>query len=174
VSTWRTTFVTPRSAEYFNEGGLRALIGHDKPLWPLTLIKETVDNALDSCEAAGVAPEIAVGVEADSFTIADNGSGLRRETIEESLNYDTRISDKKWYVGPSRGQLGSALKALWPACYVATGQVSKVEVTASGWHHTVTAYGGEIKSHDQEPTAVKIGTFIRVHWPQIACMPTHP
>ena len=50
VSTWRPTFVTPRSAEYFNEGGLRALIGHDKPLWPLTLIKELLDNALDACE----------------------------------------------------------------------------------------------------------------------------
>jgi DNA topoisomerase VI subunit B len=173
MSTWRTTFETPRSSEYFEEGNLRALIGHEKPLWPLVLIKELIDNALDACEAAGIAPDIAVTVEADSFTVADNGSGLSPDTITRSLNYDSRISDKKWYVGPSRGQLGSALKTLWPACYVATGQRGVVEITACGVHHTITAYGGAIKSHDQEPATVKNGTFLRVHWPQIACQLTH-
>jgi DNA topoisomerase VI subunit B len=167
--TWqRTTFVTERSTEYFHESSLRALIGHDKPLWPLTLIKELIDNALDACEAKDTAPEIAVAVEADAFTVADNGSGLPPETVTESLNYDTRISDKKWYVGPTRGQLGSALKTLWPACSVATGKRSVVEVTACGVHHTITAYSGEIKSHEQKPATVKNGTFIRVHWPEIA------
>jgi DNA topoisomerase VI subunit B len=173
VSTWRTTFETPRSSEYFEEGNLRALIGHEKPLWPLVLIKELIDNAVDECESAEVAPKIAVTVEPDSFTVADNGSGLSPDTITRSLNYDTRISDKKWYIGPSRGQLGSALKTLWPACYVATGQRGVVEITACGVHHTITAYGGGIKSHDQKPATVKKGTFIRVHWPQIACELTY-
>jgi DNA topoisomerase VI subunit B len=171
VSTWRTPFTTDRAVEYFNQGGLRALIGQDLPLWALTLIKELTDNGLDACEAAGVAPEIAVTVGKDFFSIADNGSGLSPETITGSLNYDVRISDKKWYVGPTRGQLGSALKTLWPACAVATGKRSIVEVTACGVHHTITAYSGEIKSHEQKPATVKNGTFIKVHWPEIALLP---
>ena len=173
TATWRTTFVTPRSLEYFNEAGLRALIGHDKPLWPLTLIKELTDNALDACEAADIPPKIAITVEADSFSVSDNGPGLKAEIIKESLNYDTRISDKKWYVSPSRGQLGSALKTLWPACHVATGQRSVVEITACGLHHTITACAEGVKSHDEEPDTVKNGTFIKAHWPQIACQLTH-
>jgi DNA topoisomerase VI subunit B len=167
-------FVTPRSAEYFNEGGLRALIGHDKLLWPPTLIKELLDNSLDGCEATDTSPKIAVTVDADSFSVSDNGPGLPPETIKESLNYDTRISDKKWYITPTRGQLGSALKTLWPACFVSTGQRGVVEITACGVHHTVTVYGGEIKSHDCEKGAtVKKGTSIRVHWPGIACLLTY-
>jgi len=176
VSTWRTAFSTPRSHEYFDPGTLCSLIGHDKPLWPPTLVKELIDNSLDAAESIGVAPEITVTVEADCFTVADNGGGLPPETIEGALDYDTRISDKKWYVGPTRGQLGSALKTLWPACYVATGYAtpSRVEVFACGWHHTITAYGGEIKEHAREKDdAVKNGTSVRVHWPQIACYLTH-
>ncbi|MGC1644671.1 MAG: ATP-binding protein [Candidatus Sulfotelmatobacter sp.] len=173
MNTWRTTFETPRASEYFEESSVRSLIGYEKPLWPQVLIKELIDNSLDAAEAAGIPPEIAVTVEADSFTVADNGSGLSADTIKRSLNYDTRISDKKWYVSPSRGRLGSALKTLWPAFYVATGQRGVVEIESCGVHHTITAYGGEIKSHDQKPAAVKSGTFIKVHWPQIA-MPTDP
>lgn len=174
MSTWRTAFTTPRSTEYFDEGLLRNLIGHDKPMWPLTLVKELLDNALDGCESADIAPEITVVIEQDSFTVADNGPGLKPEIVKESLNYDTRISDKKWYVSPTRGKLGSALKILWPARFVATKQMGVVEVTACGYHHTVTAYGGEIKEHECEKDAtVKKGTFIRVHWPGVACLLTH-
>lgn len=174
MSTWRTTFETQRSHEYFEEDTLRGLIGYDKPLWPLTLIKELVDNALDECEMAKIAPEVAVTVGQDSFTVTDNGGGLSTETIEGSLNYDVRVSNKKAYVGPTRGRLGSALKTLWPACAVATGTKSVVEIIACGWHHTVTAYGGGIKSHaKKEDATVKNGTFIRVHWPEIACFLTH-
>jgi len=171
MNTWRVAFETPRAHEYFDKGGLRTLIGHDVPLWPLVLIKELADNALDACETAGIAPEIAITVEPDAFSVADNAGGLKPEIIDGSLTYEVRISDKKWYVCPTRGQLGSALKTLWPACAVATGTRSVVEVFSCGWHHTITAYGGEIKSHEKKPAAVRKGTFIKVHWPRIALQP---
>lgn len=174
MSTWRTPFTTPRSTEYFDEATLRSLIGHAKPLWPLALIKELVDNALDACEAANIAPDITISVEADSFSVADNGLGLSTAIVKEALNYDTRISDKKWYVGPTRGQLGSALKIVWAAPYVASRESRKVEVRACGWHHSVTACGGGIKEHEcEKDAAVTKGTFIRVHWPRVACLLTY-
>ena len=39
-------------------------------------------------------------------------------TLERSLDYLVRVSDKAHYVSPSRGQLGNALKCVWAAPYV--------------------------------------------------------
>ena len=170
----RTIFATLRSSEYFEEGSLRALIGYGKSRWVPALIKELVDNSIDAGESSGIPPEIAVTVNINSFTVSDNGPGISRETIEKSLDYDYRISDKKWYISPSRGQLGSALKTLWPAYYVATWKAGKVEVFTRGYHHTIVASGGKIKSHDwEQDSTVKIGTSITAHWPRIACLLTN-
>ena len=46
------------------------------------IVKELVDNALDACEEAGIAPEIDIRVDAAGITVADNGPGLPAETIE--------------------------------------------------------------------------------------------
>ena len=97
----------------------------------MVLVKELIDNALDACEATGAPPIITVKLEADAITVADNGPGLPANIIEKSLDYAIRISDKKGYVSPTRGQLGNALKCVWAAPFVVTGE-SLVEVTAGG------------------------------------------
>ena len=51
------------------------------------------------------------------FTVEDNGPGMSQELIQRSLDYEIRVSDKMYYVSPSRGQLGNALKCLWAAPY---------------------------------------------------------
>jgi DNA topoisomerase VI subunit B len=47
-------------------------------------LKELVDNALDACETAGVAPEVRVEVEKDvktlRLTVSDNGPAYRRRS----------------------------------------------------------------------------------------------
>src|SRR5713101_1030416 len=58
----RETFSAPRSLDFYSEDGLRAETGHGPEAWPLVILKELVDNALDACEEAGIAPEIAVTV----------------------------------------------------------------------------------------------------------------
>ena len=54
----RTTFVTSRLLDFCSVKELQAQTGHDVAEWPLVIVKELVDNALDACEEAGVAPEI--------------------------------------------------------------------------------------------------------------------
>src|ERR1019366_5925829 len=172
----RTTFITKRAAEYFSEPELRMHLGYPKPLWPLLVVKELADNALDAIENTDGAPEIDITIADDAITVEDNGPGLKESTIAASLDYDVRASDKKWYSGVSRGQLGNALKCVWPVAFVATGEKKGVvEVTACGLHHLVEVGSDPITLEPlinrETSRTVKNGTCITVHWRGVACLP---
>ena len=53
----RKTFSISRLAEFVSESELVKQIGHPVADWPLVIVKELVDNALDEAEEAGVAPD---------------------------------------------------------------------------------------------------------------------
>jgi DNA topoisomerase VI subunit B len=169
----RTSFVTSRQLEFFSEKELTMQIGHPVPLWPSAILKELIDNSLDACETAAIAPRLLVVVENDRLSVKDNGSGLPPETLRRSLDYSVRVSDKAYYVSPTRGRLGNALKCVWAAPFVVDGQRGHVEVAAQGTLHRIDVTMDAI---DQEPrlavtekrSLVKNGTFIRLHWPEVA------
>src|SRR6516164_3589292 len=102
----RVAFKTSRLAEFVGVRELTAQTGHPPAEWPLVIAKELIDNALDACEDAAVAPEIAVVVSTEhgEITVADNGPGLPSDTIEGVLDYTVRTSSREAYVSPSRGQ----------------------------------------------------------------------
>ena len=58
----RQTFRTSRLLDFFSEKELVAQTGHQVAEWPLVVVKELIDNALDACEETGVAPVISVTV----------------------------------------------------------------------------------------------------------------
>ena len=72
----RATFSTSRLLDFASEKELIAQIGHRTDAWPIVLLKELLDNALDACEDAGTPPDIKVTVKEDSVTIEDNGPGI--------------------------------------------------------------------------------------------------
>ena len=112
AQTARVAFTTSRALEFFTESELTTQIGYRKELWPLVLIKELIDNAIDACEtAATTSIEIGVELDKDSLTVSDNGPGIPAKIIKGVLDYTVRISDKKYYIAPTRGQLGNALNA---------------------------------------------------------------
>ena len=173
----RSTFVTSRQGDFFNEKELTIQFGCPKALWAATTIKELVDNALDATESANVAPEIAITLESDSVTVKDNGPGLPASTIKSALDYQVRVSDKSAYISPTRGQLGNALKTVFPAAYVATGQKRAVEVTACGTHHVIEVSVDRFTKkpqirHDKTPL-IQNGTTVTVHWPGLARWTSH-
>ncbi len=101
----RTMFETSRVLEYFTERELSYQTGHNKSDWPLVILKELMDNALDASENAAIAPEIKVEMHHSGehfFTIAveDNGPGIQPEVITRILNFQTRTLDKEAYVSP--------------------------------------------------------------------------
>lgn len=123
-SLMRTTFETSRALEFFTQSELTMQVGFPSHRWVLAILKELIDNALDACESAGIAPVIAVTCTRDSISVQDNGPGLPAATLERSLDYMVRVSDKTYYTSPSRGQLGNALKCLWAIPYVLTKRLS--------------------------------------------------
>jgi DNA topoisomerase VI subunit B len=99
----RTAFSTSRLLDFASVKELTAQTGHEVGEWPLVVLKELVDNALDACEEAGVAPAISVEVEESGITVRDNGRGLPTATIESILDFSVRVSSREAYVSPTRG-----------------------------------------------------------------------
>ena len=108
----RTTFRTSRLAEFCSTRELVAQTGHPIAEWPLVILKELTDNAIDICEEKDIAPEIAVTVstEEGTITVADNGPGIPPQTVVDVLDYTVRVSSREAYVSPTRGAQGNALK----------------------------------------------------------------
>ncbi len=169
----RETFELSRALEFFSEKELTAQIGFNRSLWPLALLKELVDNALDACESANIPPVIQIEQQEDTLIVQDNGPGLPLDVIQRSLDYNIRVSDKTGYVSPSRGQQGNALKTLWAAPFVATGE-SLVVIETQGQRHEIQvdlnriAQTPKIELLTVGDSDVKNGTRIKLHWSGIA------
>src|SRR5262245_24551509 len=171
----RTTVETSRLLEFFNNRSeLTMQLGYSFGDWPRALVKELIDNGLDACEQADIAPEIVVTVEPDAFSIQDNGPGLPESTLLKALDYSIRVSNKAPYVSPTRGRLGNALKCLWAAPFIADGERGHVEVRTGGVRYSIDVTLDRIAQHPQLtciPTpddVVKSGTLIKVTWRNVA------
>jgi DNA topoisomerase VI subunit B len=169
----RMTFEQSRLLEFFSEKELQMQIGHPKQAWPVALVKELIDNSLDACETANLSPDIEVIVEKDSISVKDNGPGLPEKTLERSLDYLVRVSDKNFYVSPTRGQLGNALKCVYAAPFVAEGEHGLVEVMTRGKTYRIDVKLNHLVQEpeltlSQEAGFVKNSTLVKMHWPGIA------
>jgi len=174
-SLQREMFITSRLVEYFDAGELEMQIGHGQTLWPLALSKELIDNSLDASESSGIAPEVRLSLRDGCLTVEDNGPGLPAEVVTRSLDYAVRVSTNSRYVSPTRGQLGNALKTVWAAAFVATGEHGSVETCAPGTRHRVDVRLDRLAQtprieHQQEPSARKNGTLVRIPWPSLASL----
>ena len=169
----RTTFRSSRLLDFASEKDLTAQTGHPPSDWPLVVVKELVDNALDACEEAGTAPEIAVRVGAHGITVADNGRGLPAGVIEDILDFSVRVSSREAYVSPCRGAQGNALKTLLAMPFVLDGETGLVEVDAQGVRHRITFAIDPIRQqpiirHERRQGFVKSGSRVTVRWPSSA------
>jgi len=173
----RITFETSRELEFFSESELQMQIGHGPNVWPIALVKELIDNALDACEDVSTPPEVNVTVRPDMVAVSDNGPGLPAETLEESLDYIKRVSDKTHYIGPTRGQLGNALKCVWAAPFVATpSDHGRVDVVTGGTEYRVLVTLDKIEGKPEldvetrpaPAELAKTGTTVRLHWTDVA------
>lgn len=136
----RVTLITPIGRDFFSKEGLQKALGYSEEWWLEALIKELVDNSLDSCENRDEAPEVTISINPTSFTVSDNGAGLASQIIKDSLDYTVFTSDKVFYVSPTRGRQGNGLKCVWAAPYVWSGKQKhgKTTVIAAGIRHTIT------------------------------------
>jgi DNA topoisomerase VI subunit B len=171
----RSTFTASGLLDFFSEKELTAQTGHAKRDWPLVLLKKLLDNAIDACEEAGVAPMITVIVDKYGITVTDNGPGIPPDTVTAVLDFSVRVSSREHYVSPTRGAQGNALKTVVAMPFVLDGKSGRVEVNARGVRHEIDVKVDRIRQepkieHRQCPDRrfVKNGTSVLVHWPNSA------
>jgi DNA topoisomerase VI subunit B len=179
----RLAFTVSRLTEFCSEKELVNQTGHDVQDWPLVMLKELFDNALDAAEESEVPPEIEISVAEDrTITVTDNANGIATDTIKAILDYNIRVSSREAYVSPTRGQQGNALKTILAMGYVLDHEADygrRVNADAVGM--TLIETRGELHriefkvdhvnnqpklTHAVTPCARKRGTTITVKWPK--------
>jgi DNA topoisomerase VI subunit B len=171
----RVPFTVSRLMEFCTRRELVNQTGHDIYEWPLVVLKELVDNALDACEETEIASVISIAVEGHSIIVKDNGPGIPATTIDSVLDYSIRVSSREAYVSPMRGAQGNALKTILPMSYVLNehrgeNAVGKTIIEANGVAHHIVFAVEHIK---QEPRITNVtrrspvvrGTRITVELP---------
>lgn len=163
----RITFSTSRAMDFFSEGELVSQTGHSRREWPLVIVKELVDNALDACDEADTPPVVTITCDASGITVADNGPGLPESTLLKAMDFNVRASNREAYQAPDRGRQGNALKTLLPMPAVLSPQGLFV-VEACGKRHSIRCTADPVT---QEPAILDdaieretVGTSVRLDW----------
>jgi hypothetical protein len=169
----RETFRTSRLLDFASEKELIAQIGHRPAQWPLVIVKELTDNALDAAEEADIAPEVSITIDKTGITVADNGLGLPAATVEGVLDFAVRVSSREAYVSPTRGAQGNALKTIVVIPFVRDGERGSVEIEARGVRHEIEMSVDRVcqepvVSHRKAASKVERGTVIRVPWEDLS------
>jgi hypothetical protein len=172
----REVFRTSRLLEFCSQKELVAQTGHQISEWPLVILKELVDNALDACEEAGTAPNILISVltRTGEIIVSDNGPGIPAETVTGVLDYTIRVSSREAYCSPTRGAQGNALKTLVAMPFALDGTLGEVQIEACGVIHRIRFSVDQLRQEprivrETVPSQRKIGTSIAVKWPDRAC-----
>jgi DNA topoisomerase VI subunit B len=175
----RVAFRVSRLTEFCTKKELQTQTGHSVYDWPLVVLKELMDNALDACEEAEVAPVISVAVKPGSITIQDNAGGIETDTITSILDYTVRVSSREAYVSPTRGAQGNALKTILAMGYVLDREREDINNEAAGVtfietrgvkhriEFRVDHVNNEPKiTHTTTPSPIVAGTRITIKWPR--------
>jgi DNA topoisomerase VI subunit B len=170
--------------EFCTRRELQNQTGHGVYDWPLVVLKELIDNALDAAEEAEIAPVILIAVEPGSVTIEDNGSGIKTGTIKSILDYTIRVSSREAYVSPTRGAQGNALKTILAMGYVldrecddgANTEAAGVTIIETrGERHRIEFRVDHVNnepriSHTTTESPINVGTKVTVKWPTNATL----
>ena len=143
------------------------------------VLKELMDNALDACEEAEVAPGDLDHRRAriDHRSRTTRG-GIEDETIKSILDYTIRVSSREAYVSPTRGAQGNALKTILAMGYVLDRErqgsnaeavgVTIIETRGIKHQHRVPGRSRQQPTEDHphhRAIAGQVGTRITINWP---------
>jgi DNA topoisomerase-6 subunit B len=150
-------------SEFFAKN--RHLLGFDNPAKALlTTVKEAVDNSLDACEEAGIAPDLRVEIqqlEETRFRVAveDNGPGIVKQQVPKifgRLLYGSKFHRLR----QSRGQQGIGISAAGMYGLLTTGKPVRI-VTRTGDKKPAHLFELVIDTKTNEPRVTREDT---VEW----------
>jgi DNA topoisomerase VI subunit B len=172
----RKTFTVSRLSEFVSTLELVKQIGHAVEQWPEVVIKESVDNALDEAEEAGIAPKVEVAVNTANLTITvtDHGRGVSPETVEGLVDLAQKVSSRAGYVSPTRGQQGNALQTILAMpCALDNAAPGETMIEARGLEHRIAFEIDPLREipvthYEQAASVGRNGTRITIRWPERA------
>lgn len=167
--TSRTAFRTKRDLDFFSQKELTNQLGHGIAEWPLVVIKELVDNALDAAEESGKSPTVEIEADETGITVRDNGPGLPVETVNGVLDFSVKASSREAYVAPDRGAQGHALMTLVAMPFVLDRENGRLSITAHGTRHQIACRVDPISQaisviNEPQPAKQHRGTEVRMEW----------
>jgi DNA topoisomerase 6 subunit A-like protein/histidine kinase/DNA gyrase B/HSP90-like ATPase len=171
----RKTFTVSRQSEFASTAELAKATGHPVERWPLVIVKELIDNAIDAAEGANIAPVVGVAIESDgSIVVADRGPGMPPELVASLVDYSKRTSSRAAYVSPTRGAQGNALQTLIAMPFALDGSSSETLIESHGIRHRIVFAVDRVRQtplvdHKIEASPIRIGSRITVRWPDRAC-----
>ena len=168
-----------RMMEYLTIDGLSKMTGVPSEQFDIYVLKELIDNALDSSEFGETLPTLKVSIQPfpDKLLIkvSDQGAGMSEEMIREITNFE-RFGGTKYFVKkPTRGAQGNALMTilgLEPVLSAECGtEVAPVVFTTQGQRYSITLVVDNVLervSVDIQKTgaAYTDGTTVRVTLPK--------
>jgi hypothetical protein len=170
----REVFTRSRDNEYLHRRELEMMTGQAADNFAHVLIKELLDNALDACERANVAPDIQIEAEVTPktlrLTVTDNGDGMPTAVIHGLRNWNECNSTNIGYRSPTRGQQGNALKTILGIPYaLGMRPASQLAIECHGVQHTVSAWlslaGDACTDFQESPSDLITGTRLTVTIP---------
>ncbi len=150
-------------SEFFAKN--RHMLGFDSPTRAiLTAVKEAVDNSLDACEEAGLAPDILVEIHELSedrykIVIEDSGPGIVKAQVPKifgKLLYGSKFHELR----QSRGQQGIGISAAVMYSQLTTGKSVKI-TTRTGAKTKALLYELQIDTKKNAPIVLDDGA---VEW----------
>jgi DNA topoisomerase VI subunit B len=168
----RKIFTTSRLAEFCSQKELVNQTGHAVEEWPLVILKELLDNALDAAEEAGIAPVVRIDVTETGIVITDNGPGMAPKTIADILDYTVHVSSREAYCSPTRGAQGNALKTIVAMGFALDSKHGETTIESRGISHRIGFLIDHIRQepridHVKEPGLINSGTRITLIWPNL-------
>lgn len=163
----RTAFTTSRLLDFVSRKELAMQCGYGVDSWPLVIVKELVDNALDACEEQGIAPNITVSLDVAGIAVADPGTGIPPDVVDRMLDFSNRVSSREAYVAPDRGAQGNALKTIIAMPFVLDGERGRVDIVGGGTRTEISFCVDRIEQRPAVETSrsCETGSLVRVHWP---------
>ena len=168
----RPLFVKGTASHYFSADELAKQAGVPWPSFAAMALKELVDNSADACERAGIAPQMALTIEAAGdeliLSVQDNGPGIPIAAVTKIADYTVVASTNIGHRAPTRGQQGNALPVVL-ALPRALGSDKPVIIEALGVHHEVRAsvdVGGNARvAHTMTERPTRPGTLVTLTIP---------
>jgi len=131
MTTGRRFHSDTRVSQNFTKDGLVDLTGQSSRKWGRYVVKELVDNALEAAEQADHdEPAVSVSLDVEGrgehqyvrrVSVADNGPGFDRETLEQIADVTEFGGTKQHYALPTRGTQGNALMTVLGIQHFADG-----------------------------------------------------